>query len=472
MASAGLDPTARRADRRLRVVVVRVQGLGRVPRAARGGPAGRPRGDVERDLGARHPARGRAAGRGTVRARLRRRRDPRGPCRSPTGSAPRSSATWSSDRGSIPTGRYDEVPPGEVVDDDPTHAGPARARRGTARGVPAPRAPRRGGRRHVVRAGHRRRAQQPHVPGRRGPAARSWSAGRRSATCRPPRTTWPASTGSSPRCSGSARAGAAGGRPRRRPVDAGTGGVFYVMDLVDGIVLARPVAERDVHRRRAARREPRAGRRCWPSCTRSTPPSVGPRRPGPGRRLPRPPAARVADAARRRRARGRSRASTTCRNASPSACPTTRAQQHRARRLPARQRARRRRRSPRITAILDWEMATLGDPAVDLGMLGLYWHIRDDRRAAAASRPARSTRPPATPSSTSWSTPTARACGSSVPELGWYRAFAAYKLAVILEGIHFRFLAGDTVGEGFDRIGALVDAARRRRPRAAGGGGR
>ena len=46
--------------------------------------------------------------------------------------------------------------------------------------------------------------------------------------------------------------------------------------------------------------------------------------------------------------------------------------------------------------------------------------------------------------------------GSSVPDLGWYRAFAAYKLAVILEGIHFRFLGGDTVGEGFDRIGALV----------------
>ena len=41
---------------------------------------------------------------------------------------------------------------------------PARARRRAAGGVAAPRAPRRGGRRHVVRAGHRRRAQQPHVP--------------------------------------------------------------------------------------------------------------------------------------------------------------------------------------------------------------------------------------------------------------------------------------------------------------------
>src|SRR5690606_7471380 len=32
---------------------------------------------------------------------------------------------------------------------------------------------------------------------------------------------------------------------------------------------------------------------------------------------------------------------------------------------------------PRVAAVLDWEMATLGDPLVDLGMLGMYWHIRE-----------------------------------------------------------------------------------------------
>ena len=46
--------------------------------------------------------------------------------------------------------------------------------------------------------------------------------------------------------------------------------------------------------------------------------------------------------------------------------------------------------------------------------------------------------------------------GTSLPSLGWYRAFAAYKLAVILEGIHYRYRAGETVGDGFDRIGELV----------------
>ena len=43
-----------------------------------------------------------------------------------------------------------------------------------------------------------------------------------------------------------------------------------------------------------------------------------------------------------------------------------------------------------------------------------------------------------------------------LPDLGWYRAFASYKLAVILEGIHFRYTRGQTVGAGFDRVGRLV----------------
>ena len=43
-----------------------------------------------------------------------------------------------------------------------------------------------------------------------------------------------------------------------------------------------------------------------------------------------------------------------------------------------------------------------------------------------------------------------------MPPLGWYRAFAAYKLAVILEGIHLRFSSGQTVGAGFEQVGSFV----------------
>ena len=40
--------------------------------------------------------------------------------------------------------------------------------------------------------------------------------------------------------------------------------------------------------------------------------------------------------------------------------------------------------------------------------------------------------------------------------LGFYIALACFKLAVILEGIHYRHLHGQTVGAGYERVGALA----------------
>jgi len=119
---------------------------------------------------------------------------------------------------------------------------------------------------------------------------------------------------------------------------------------------------------------------------------------------------------------------------------------------------------PRVSAILDWEMATLGDPLVDLGMFGLYWEIGDLQLPTSAAASAVSSTVPSAvdltagyPAFAELADVYAEHAGIAVPDLGWYRAFAAYKLAVILEGIHYRFQAGDTVGEGFDSIGGLVD---------------
>ena len=50
----------------------------------------------------------------------------------------------------------------------------------------------------------------------------------------------------------------------------------------------------------------------------------------------------------------------------------------------------------------------------------------------------------------------AERAGIGIPDLRWYRAFAAFKLAVILEGIHYRYTLGQTVGEGFDTVGQMV----------------
>ena len=109
---------------------------------------------------------------------------------------------------------------------------------------------------------------------------------------------------------------------------------------------------------------------------------------------------------------------------------------------------------PRIAAILDWEMATIGDSFADLGLLGLYWNIGAIEGAGAV--PSSVDAAAGYPSFAELIDEYASVRGITVPDLSWYLAFSAYKLAVILEGIHFRFQAGETVGAGFDTIGALV----------------
>ena len=46
--------------------------------------------------------------------------------------------------------------------------------------------------------------------------------------------------------------------------------------------------------------------------------------------------------------------------------------------------------------------------------------------------------------------------GRDVSDIGFHLALAFFKLAVILEGIHFRHSHGQTVGAGFDGIGDMI----------------
>ncbi|MER5305355.1 phosphotransferase family protein [Streptomyces lasiicapitis] len=106
----------------------------------------------------------------------------------------------------------------------------------------------------------------------------------------------------------------------------------------------------------------------------------------------------------------------------------------------------------RITAILDWEMSTLGDPLTDLGLLVMYsvrLEVPDSPVSTTASAPGH-------PDPAELIERYAARSGRDVSALSWYTAFAWFKLAVILEGIHYRYTLGQTVGAGFDRIGELV----------------
>ncbi|HEY8490625.1 MAG TPA: phosphotransferase family protein [Dehalococcoidia bacterium] len=117
----------------------------------------------------------------------------------------------------------------------------------------------------------------------------------------------------------------------------------------------------------------------------------------------------------------------------------------------------------RIAAVLDWEMSTLGDPLADVGMLMMYW--AEDQADGAATPSLSSiavTALPGFPSRREALERYAQRSGRDLANLDFYLVFAYFKLAVILEGIHARYLQGGTVGEGFERIGdqALVLARR------------
>ncbi len=106
-----------------------------------------------------------------------------------------------------------------------------------------------------------------------------------------------------------------------------------------------------------------------------------------------------------------------------------------------------------IVAVLDWEMSTLGDPLADLGLFLLYWGRADaqviatgaaiDTQAGFLSRDEIVDR-------------YARVSDRPVDALDWYQIFAAYKLAIIVEGINARYQMGKTLGEGFEAMGAMV----------------
>ncbi|MGW1975165.1 phosphotransferase family protein [Streptomyces sp. NPDC001889] len=106
----------------------------------------------------------------------------------------------------------------------------------------------------------------------------------------------------------------------------------------------------------------------------------------------------------------------------------------------------------RITAVLDWEMSTLGDPLTDLGLLTMYSTPLDLPGSPVGTTAGAPGHPPAAELIERY----ARLSGRDVSAVPWYTAFAWFKLAVILEGIHYRWTLGQTVGDGFDRIGAVV----------------
>ena len=116
---------------------------------------------------------------------------------------------------------------------------------------------------------------------------------------------------------------------------------------------------------------------------------------------------------------------------------------------------------PRVAAVLDWELSTLGDPVADLTYFLMSWVTEPEGRSGVLGRTGAATGIP------EMTEMLARYCartGRSAPiALDWYFAFNLFRLAGIVQGIKKRIVTGTAANprahETAARMGGLVDAA-------------
>ena len=110
----------------------------------------------------------------------------------------------------------------------------------------------------------------------------------------------------------------------------------------------------------------------------------------------------------------------------------------------------------RVVAVLDWEMCTVGDPLVDLGLFLGYWTMKGGTGAgknnslrAVTNEPGWMTRQEIIDQ---YETRTKRDLSAIV----FYETFARFKVAVVIQQIYFRYLKGQTRDERFRNFDGLV----------------
>ena len=109
----------------------------------------------------------------------------------------------------------------------------------------------------------------------------------------------------------------------------------------------------------------------------------------------------------------------------------------------------------RVVAVLDWEMCTVGDPLIDLGILLCYWAEKDDPEARRESISPVTT-------GAGWLTRRemteryAEKTGRDLSGIAFYEAFALFKIAVVVQQIYFRYVRGQTHDERFAAFGPRV----------------
>jgi aminoglycoside phosphotransferase (APT) family kinase protein len=99
-----------------------------------------------------------------------------------------------------------------------------------------------------------------------------------------------------------------------------------------------------------------------------------------------------------------------------------------------------------VTAVLDWEICTLGDPLADLGLLMVYWTDPDDMVSALAGGSA--TAAEGFPRREDLRAMYSARSDRDLSHLDFYVAFGYWKLACILDGVYTRYAQGAMGSDG------------------------
>jgi len=110
---------------------------------------------------------------------------------------------------------------------------------------------------------------------------------------------------------------------------------------------------------------------------------------------------------------------------------------------------------PRIVGVLDWEMATVGDPLMDVGASLAYWITADDDETFQLMR-MQPTDLPGIPTRDEYVARYLARTGLAVDDWRFYEVYGLFRLAVIAQQIWYRYRLGETTNPAFAHFGGAV----------------
>ncbi len=110
----------------------------------------------------------------------------------------------------------------------------------------------------------------------------------------------------------------------------------------------------------------------------------------------------------------------------------------------------------KLVGVLDWELATIGDPLMDLGSSLAYWVNSDDEPTFASLR-RQPSHLPGMPTRNEFIERYLAKANWSCDDFTFYEVFGLFRLSVILQQIWARYLAGQTSNPAFAQFGVAVN---------------